>query len=146
MTTETMARCAELENITKYDVNAAVGRATEQRLACGEDFCQLSGEDVTQMGFRAQGGVGCISVTANVAPKLVSEMHEAWQAGKAPMRSASTNCPRHCTRISSARQTRAQPNMRPVCWASSEELRLPLVPIMEESAARSNAPCATPVF
>ena len=83
MTVETMARCAELPNVVGVkDATAAVGRATQQQLACGEEFCQLSGEDVTQLGFLAQGGDGCISVTANVAPKLMSEMHEAWQDGE----------------------------------------------------------------
>ncbi len=83
MTVETMARCSKLENVIGVkDATAAVGRATEQRLACGEDFCQLSGEDITQLGFLAQGGVGCISVTANIAPKLMADMHAAWQRGR----------------------------------------------------------------
>jgi 4-hydroxy-tetrahydrodipicolinate synthase len=47
----------------------------------GPDFCQLSGEDATITAFLAQGGVGCISVTSNVAPALCAQLHNAWQAG-----------------------------------------------------------------
>ncbi len=82
MSVETMARLAKLPNIVGVkDATAEVARATSQRLACGDDFCQLSGEDVTQIGFLAQGGVGCISVTANLAPKEMSDMHAAWRDG-----------------------------------------------------------------
>jgi len=56
-----------------------VSRATRQKNAMGADFIQLSGEDGTQIGFLAQGGAGCISVTANVAPKQMSEFHKAWR-------------------------------------------------------------------
>ncbi len=83
MTIETMARLAKLANIIGVkDATADVARATRQKLACGDAFCQLSGEDVTQLGFLAQGGDGCISVTANIAPKDMSEMHVAWQQGE----------------------------------------------------------------
>ncbi len=83
MTVETMARLAQLPNIIGVkDATADVARATRQKLACGDAFCQLSGEDVTQLGFLAQGGDGCISVTANIAPKNMSEMHTAWQHGE----------------------------------------------------------------
>ena len=81
MTVETMARLAKLPNIVGVkDATADVSRATKQRLAAGTEFCQLSGEDVTQVGFLAQGGHGCITVTANVAPKDMAEMHDAWEA------------------------------------------------------------------
>lgn len=83
MSIETMARLAKLPNIIGVkDATADVARATQQKLACGDTFCQLSGEDVTQLGFLAQGGDGCISVTANIAPKDMSEMHIAWQQGE----------------------------------------------------------------
>ena len=82
MSLETMARLAELPNIAGVkDATADVARATTQKRACGDDFCQLSGEDVTQLGFLAQGGVGCISVTANIAPKEMADFHDAWQQG-----------------------------------------------------------------
>ena len=83
MTVETMARLARLPNVVGVkDSTADVSRATRQRLAAGRDFCQLSGEDVTQLGFLAQGGDGCISVTANVAPKQMADMHDAWREGE----------------------------------------------------------------
>jgi len=82
MTVETMARLAKLPNIIGVkDATADVSRATKQRVAMGADFCQLSGEDVTQLGFLAQGGHGCISVTANVAPKVMADMHVKWRGG-----------------------------------------------------------------
>jgi 4-hydroxy-tetrahydrodipicolinate synthase len=55
------------------DATGNLGRVTAQRLACGPDFLQLSGNDETALGFNAMGGVGCISVTANVAPRLCAE-------------------------------------------------------------------------
>lgn len=79
MTVETMARLAKLPNIVGVkDATNDLQRPTRTKLACGDDFVQLSGEDGTSLGYLAQGGVGCISVTANVAPKLCSMMQEAW--------------------------------------------------------------------
>ena len=63
------------------DATGNLGRVTAQRLACGKDFCQLSGNDETALGFSAMGGVGCISVTANVAPRLCAEFQKACAAG-----------------------------------------------------------------
>ncbi|AJY46596.1 4-hydroxy-tetrahydrodipicolinate synthase [Martelella endophytica] len=63
------------------DATAKLERVSEQRITCGSDFVQLSGEDATALGFYAQGGVGCISVTANVAPKLCSDFQNALAAG-----------------------------------------------------------------
>jgi 4-hydroxy-tetrahydrodipicolinate synthase len=63
------------------DATGDLARVPNQRLFCGADFVQVSGEDPTAIGFNAQGGVGCISVTANVAPKLCSEMQLATLAG-----------------------------------------------------------------
>src|SRR3546814_4205060 len=59
------------------DATGSLGRVTAQRLACGDDFCQLSGNDETALGFLAMGGKGCISVTANVAPRLCAEFQSA---------------------------------------------------------------------
>ena len=82
MSIETMARLARLPNIVGVkDATNDVSRATRQKLAIGEAFTQLSGEDGTQLGFLAQGGDGCISVTANVAPKSMAEFHKAWKDG-----------------------------------------------------------------
>ena len=82
MSVETMARLAKLPRIAGVkDATADLTRPTRMRHAIGPDFCQLSGEDPSICAFLAQGGHGCISVTANVAPRLCSEMHEAWRRG-----------------------------------------------------------------
>jgi 4-hydroxy-tetrahydrodipicolinate synthase len=82
MSVETMARLAELKNIVGVkDATARIERVSLQRHAMGPRFIQLSGEDATALGFMAHGGHGCISVTANVAPKLLSEFQEACLAG-----------------------------------------------------------------
>src|SRR6266566_3114625 len=82
MSVETMKRLFELDNITGVkDATANVVRVSQQRVAMGEGFNQLSGEDATALGFNAHGGVGCISVTANVAPRLCAELQAATLAG-----------------------------------------------------------------
>ena len=82
MSPETMGRLAELPRIVGVkDATGDVSRVAKQRLTCGKDFIQLSGEDPTAISHNAQGGVGCISVTANVAPKLCAEMQAATRAG-----------------------------------------------------------------
>ncbi len=82
MTPETMAELAKLPRIVGVkDATGDLARVCDTRLACGGDFVQLSGEDATAHGFNAHGGVGCISVTANVAPKLLSQVQEACLAG-----------------------------------------------------------------
>jgi 4-hydroxy-tetrahydrodipicolinate synthase len=82
MSVQTMARLAELPNIIGVkDATADLKRPAVTRLAIGDDFCQLSGEDATIVPFLAQGGHGCISVTANVAPALCANLHEAWKDG-----------------------------------------------------------------
>ncbi len=63
------------------DATGNLGRVTAQRLACGADFCQLSGNDETALGFMAMGGVGCISVTANVAPRQCADFQAACASG-----------------------------------------------------------------
>jgi len=82
MTPETMGELAKLPRIVGVkDATADLARVSMQRVACGPDFIQLSGEDPTAHGFNAQGGVGCISVTANVAPALCAELQDACTAG-----------------------------------------------------------------
>lgn len=82
MTPETMGELAELPRIIGVkDATGKLERVSMQRATCGADFVQLSGEDATALGFNAHGGVGCISVTANVAPKLCAEFQEATLAG-----------------------------------------------------------------
>ena len=82
MSNATMARLAKLPNIVGVkDATNDLARPLKMRVEIGGDFCLLSGEDATAVAYLAQGGDGCISVTANVAPRLCSEMHEAWQKG-----------------------------------------------------------------
>ena len=79
MMPETMGRLAhDFKNIAGVkDATGKVERVSEQRMTCGKDFIQLSGEDASALGFNAHGGVGCISVTANVAPRLSAEFQVA---------------------------------------------------------------------
>jgi 4-hydroxy-tetrahydrodipicolinate synthase len=145
MSVDTMARLAKLKNIVGVkDATADLARPLRTRVAIGPDFCQLSGEDATVTAFLAQGGVGCISVTANVAPKLCAELHVAWQKGD-------------LTRMAELRD-RLMPlhhamfvetSPAPVKYAASllnkstDEVRLPLVPCTQagreavEAAMRS---------
>ena len=82
MSPETMGALARLPRIIGVkDATGKIERVSQQRLTCGADFIQLSGEDATALGFNAHGGTGCISVTANVAPKLCAEFQAATLAG-----------------------------------------------------------------
>lgn len=83
MSPETMGALAKAhKNIVGVkDATGKIERVSEQRITCGPDFVQLSGEDATALGFNAHGGVGCISVTANVAPRLCAEFQAATLAG-----------------------------------------------------------------
>ncbi|MHA6346890.1 4-hydroxy-tetrahydrodipicolinate synthase [Roseivivax sp. CAU 1761] len=78
MTPVTMGELAKLPRIVGVkDATGDLARVCAQRISCGTDFIQLSGEDATAHGFNAQGGVGCISVTANVAPRLCAALQKA---------------------------------------------------------------------
>ncbi len=82
MSPETMGTLAKLPRIIGVkDATGKIERVSQQRASCGADFVQLSGEDATALGFNAHGGVGCISVTANVAPRLCAEFQEATLRG-----------------------------------------------------------------
>jgi 4-hydroxy-tetrahydrodipicolinate synthase len=82
MTPETMGTLAKLPRVIGVkDATGKIERVSMQRHTCGADFVQLSGEDATALGFNAHGGVGCISVTANVAPKLCAQFQEATLRG-----------------------------------------------------------------
>ncbi|KNG94866.1 4-hydroxy-tetrahydrodipicolinate synthase [Pseudaestuariivita atlantica] len=82
MSPATMGTLAKLPNIIGVkDATGDLSRVPQQRITCGTDFVQLSGEDATALGFNAHGGVGCISVTANVAPKLCAEFQAATLKG-----------------------------------------------------------------
>ncbi|SFR58451.1 dihydrodipicolinate synthase [Yoonia tamlensis] len=82
MTPATMGELAKLDMIIGVkDATGDLSRVPKQRISCGTDFLQLSGEDATALGFNAHGGLGCISVTANVAPKLCAEFQASTLAG-----------------------------------------------------------------
>ncbi len=130
---ETMARLYELKNIAGVkDATANMARASQQRQVLGPDFIQLSGEDATALGFNAHGGVGCISVTSNVAPRLCAEMQEASLAGDyAKARLIHDRLmPLHTNLF-------VETSPAPVKFAVaelgliSEEIRLPMVPVTE---------------
>ena len=141
MSVETMGRLAGHRNIVGVkDATASLMRPLHTRRACGEDFCQLSGEDHTALAFNAAGGVGCISVTANVAPRLCSEMHRAWADGRVQQAMTVQNrlVPLHDALF-------AETSPAPVKYAASllgktsERCRLPLAPIAEATRARVKA-------
>ncbi|MCR9087907.1 MAG: 4-hydroxy-tetrahydrodipicolinate synthase [Rhodobacteraceae bacterium] len=82
MSPATMGELAKLERIIGVkDATGDITRVSQQRATCGTDFIQVSGEDASALGFNAHGGTGCISVTANVAPKLCAEFQEATLGG-----------------------------------------------------------------
>ncbi len=135
MSVETMARLARHENIVGVkDATADLVRPLATRLACGADFCQLSGEDATVVPFLAQGGHGCISVTANIAPADCARLHLAWQAGDLAL-VAEIN--ERLLPVHDAMFCEASPG--PVKYAAvlmglcAGDLRLPLVEITESS-------------
>ena len=141
MSVETMARLAKHKNIVGVkDATANLTRPLHTRRACGDDFCQLSGEDHTALSFNAAGGVGCISVTANVAPRLWPRCRmPGWKGGSTRRWRSRTGWCRCTTRCS-----RDQPGAGEVrarrCWARRREhCRLPLAPIMEGTRARVRA-------
>jgi 4-hydroxy-tetrahydrodipicolinate synthase len=137
----TLARCAKLKNVAGIkDATANVARVTQQRLACGSDFVQLSGEDGTALGFMAHGGAGCISVTSNVAPRLCADFQNACLKGDwAKARQLHERLmPLHDVLF-------CETNPGPVKYAAqklglcSGEPRLPLVTITEESKRKVDA-------
>jgi 4-hydroxy-tetrahydrodipicolinate synthase len=82
MNNATMARLAKLPNIVGVkDATNDLARPLRMRIEIGPDFAMMSGEDATAVAYLAQGGDGCISVTANVAPRMLADLHEAWAKG-----------------------------------------------------------------
>lgn len=141
MSVETMARLAAHGNIAGVkDATANLTRPLHTARACGSDFIQLSGEDHTAIAFLASGGHGCISVTANVAPRLCAEMHAAFAAGalRKAMEIQSRLLPLHDAMF-------LESNPAPVKYAASllgfgtALCRLPLAPLAEANAAKIRA-------
>ena len=138
---ETMARLAKIRNIVGVkDATNDLARPIHTRATCGEDFAQMSGEDATILAFLAGGGHGCISVTGNIAPRLCSTMHTAWQEGRIKDALAIQDrlMPLHDALFS-------ETSPGPVKYAASllgltaETVRLPLAPPADGTKARVRA-------
>ncbi|MEO7277965.1 MAG: 4-hydroxy-tetrahydrodipicolinate synthase [Sphingomicrobium sp.] len=126
---ETLAEVARLSGIVGIkDATGDLGRVTAQRLACGEGFCQLSGNDETALAFNAMGGVGCISVTANVAPELCAQFQAATREGRSQDALALQDrlYPLHAALFSDASPGPAKYALSKVRPGFPTELRLPL--------------------
>ncbi|MCA0938321.1 4-hydroxy-tetrahydrodipicolinate synthase [Salipiger pacificus] len=141
MSPATMGELAKLPRIVGVkDATGDLARVCAQRITCGTDFLQISGEDATAHGFNAQGGVGCISVTANVAPALCAQMQAATLAGDyaKALDLQDKLMPLHQAIF-------AEPGVCGAKYAMSrlglcnEDVRLPLVPVTEPVRARIDA-------
>jgi 4-hydroxy-tetrahydrodipicolinate synthase len=138
---ETMGRLAKIANIVGVkDASANLARPIRERALCGKAWRQLSGEDATTLGYMAQGGHGCISVTANVAPKLCAQFQEACLKGDfaAALALQERLMPLHDAMF-------VEPSPAPVKYAvsllglCSDEVRLPLVAASEAARAKVKA-------
>ena len=138
MAPETMGELARLPRIIGVkDATGDLSRVPKQRITCGTDFLQLSGEDATALGYNAHGGVGCISVTANVAPRLCAQFQEATLAGDyaRALELLDRLMPLHIAIF-------AEPGVAGAKYALSRlgkcenELRLPVLPVTEAAAAQ----------
>jgi 4-hydroxy-tetrahydrodipicolinate synthase len=132
---DTMKRLYELKNVSGVkDATANLARISQQREAMGTDFNQLSGEDITCLGFMAHGGHGCISVTSNIAPRLCAEFQNACLRGDfaTALKLQDKLAPLHINLFIEA-------SPAPVKYAAAqlgkceERLRLPLVPLSEKA-------------
>jgi 4-hydroxy-tetrahydrodipicolinate synthase len=141
MTPATMGELSRLPRIVGVkDATGDVSRVSDTTEACGRDFIQLSGEDASALGFNAHGGRGCISVVANIAPRLCSEFQEATLAGDygKALTYQDRLMPLH-------RAAFAEPNPCPTKYALSllgkctDEVRSPMVPVEEATKERMRA-------
>jgi len=137
MSVDTMERLYELKNIAGVkDATANMTRVSQQRAVLGEDFNQMSGEDITALGFMAHGGHGCISVTSNVAPRLCSEFQNACLKGDyaAALKLQDKLAPLHVNLF-------VETSPAPIKYALSligkctNTVRLPMVPATEKAQA-----------
>jgi 4-hydroxy-tetrahydrodipicolinate synthase len=141
---ETMARLANHRNIVGVkDSSADIARPLHTARSCGPDFVQLSGEDHNAVAFLASGGHGCISVTANIAPRLCSDMHRAWAEGRVLDAMAVQN---RLLPLHDALFVETSPG--PVKYAASllgktsARCRLPLAPVTEPTRVKVKAAMA----
>jgi 4-hydroxy-tetrahydrodipicolinate synthase len=141
MSVDTMKQLYELRNIAGVkDATANMTRVTQQRAAMGEDFNQLSGEDITALGFMAHGCHGCISVTSNVAPRLCAEFQAACLKGDfaAALSLQDKLAPLHTNLF-------IETSPAPIKYAMSligkcaNTVRLPMVPASEKAQAAVRA-------
>ncbi len=137
----TMKRIAELDHVEGVkDSTGDVSRISDQRLACGKDFIQLCGDDALALGMGAHGAVGCVSVTANIAPKLCSAFQNAMAAGDFVKA-----LDMHDKLMPLHRALFCETSPAPVKYAASlmglcsEEMRLPMVPISPASREKVRA-------
>jgi 4-hydroxy-tetrahydrodipicolinate synthase len=138
MSVETMARLAKLPNIVGVkDATGDLARVPLQRAAMGPDFIQLSGEDQTALGFMAHGGRGCISVTSNIAPRLIAEFQRHCLAGEYDL---ALELQDRLTGLHEAMFVETSPG--PVKYAASllglcsADMRLPMAPVSEATRLR----------
>jgi len=141
MSPETMGELAKLDMIVGVkDATADLSRVSAQRITCGADFIQLSGEDPTAHGFNAQGGVGCISVTANVAPRLCADLQEACLAGDyvRALNVQDRLMPLHHAIFTEPGVVGVKTAMS-LLGVCSAEVRSPLTPVLETTRAKLEA-------
>jgi 4-hydroxy-tetrahydrodipicolinate synthase len=127
---ETLAAVSKHPRIAAIkDATGNLGRVSAQRLACGEEFVQLSGNDDMALGFNAMGGTGCISVTANVAPRLCSDFQKAMKDGRwdEALRLQDRLYPLHAALFTDASPAPTKYALSRVRPGFPQELRLPLV-------------------
>jgi 4-hydroxy-tetrahydrodipicolinate synthase len=142
---ETMATLAKLPTIVGVkDASGKAERVSAQRLACGTDFCQLSGNDDMALGFMAMGGAGCISVTANVAPRLCADFQAACSEGRWADALALQDrlFPLHAALFSDASPGPVKYALSKVRAGFPTELRLPMTPASAASRAAVDAALA----
>ena len=131
MSVETMARLYELKNIAGVkDATANLARVSQQRHALGPDFIQLSGEDMTALAYMAAGGHGCISVVANVAPRLCADLMEAALKGDyaKALKVQDRLVPLHDATFKEPGLAGAKHGLK-LLGRIEEEIRLPLMPV-----------------
>jgi len=139
---DTMAKLARLPTIIGVkDATGDLARVSEQRLRCGKRFCQLSGNDELALGHRAMGGQGCISVTANVAPRLCAEFQAAMTAGdfKTALALNDRLFPLHSALFSDASPGPVKYALNRVRADFLPDLRLPMTPPSKKSRALVDA-------
>jgi 4-hydroxy-tetrahydrodipicolinate synthase len=142
---DTMAKLSRLPNVIAVkDATGNLARVSAQREACGEQFVQLSGNDDMALGFNAMGGVGCISVTANVAPRLCSQFQEAMREARwdEALRIQDRLYPLHAALFSDASPGPVKYAVNRVRPDIPSELRLPMTPPSEASRKAVDAALA----